>query len=90
MVFVVIFWPGFQTFLKCRAQRVVVGGVHSAWTDVISGIPQGTVLSPLLFLAYVNDLPNNLNSEVRLFLQMTALFTVKFKMILIIPFFKTI
>ena len=56
-----------SNFLKYRSQRVVVGGEHSAWTDVVSGVPQGTVLGPLLFLAYINDLPQNLNSEVRLF-----------------------
>ena len=53
-------------FLKHRKQRVVVGGEHSAWTDVISGVPQGTVLGPLLFLVYINDLPQNISSEVRL------------------------
>jgi hypothetical protein len=54
-------------FLKHRVQRVVVGGEHSTWTDVDSGVPQGTVLGPLLFLAYINDLPDNISSNVRLF-----------------------
>ena len=56
-----------SNFLKHRAQRVVVGGEHSTWTDAISGVPQGTVLGPLLFLTYINDLPDNLKSSVRLF-----------------------
>ena len=56
-----------SNFLKHRAQRVVVGGEHSTWTDVVSGFPQGTVLGPLLFLTYINDLPDNLKSSVRLF-----------------------
>ena len=56
-----------SSFLKHRVQRVVVGGEHSTWAEVDSGVPQGTVLGPLLFLAYINDLPNNINSSVRLF-----------------------
>ena len=54
-------------FLKSRKQRVVVSGDFSDWVDVISGVPQGTVLGPLLFLVYINDLPDNISSEVRLF-----------------------
>ena len=56
-----------SNFLRHRSQRVVVGGEHSSWTDVVSGVPQGTVLGPLLFLTYINDLPDNLKSSVRLF-----------------------
>lgn len=54
-------------FLSGRTQRVVVDGSYSGWSPVRSGVPQGTVLGPLLFLVYINDLPDCIESRVRLF-----------------------
>jgi len=45
-------------FLDKRQFRVTVNGKFSSWHDVLSGIPQGSILGPLLFIIYVNDLPD--------------------------------
>ena len=56
-----------KIFLTNRTQKVVVDGSSSESARVRSGVPQGTVLGPLLFLTYINDLPSTVSSQVRLF-----------------------
>ena len=65
-----------RSFLTGRKQAVTVNGARSDWTRVSSGIPQGSVLRPVLFVAYINDLPDNVTSTTKLFADDTKLYGV--------------
>ena len=63
-------------FLKDRKQRVVLNGQNFSWANFEDGVPQGSVLGPLLFLIYINDLPDNLSTNAKLFADDASLFSV--------------
>ena len=64
------------SFLNNRKQRVVLNGHVSVWASVNAGVPQGSILGPLSFLIYLNDLSYNLSSTVKLLAHDTSLFSV--------------
>ena len=63
-------------FLDARKQRVVLNGQYSSWASVKAGVPQGSILGPLFFLIFINDLSDNLISNPKLFADDTSLFSV--------------
>ena len=65
-----------ESFLSNRYQRVALNGQASSWTDVNAGVPQGSILGPLFFIIYINDLSENLKSTVKLFADDTSIFHV--------------
>ena len=65
-----------SNFLSNRYQRTTLNGKNSSWSPIEAGVPQGSVLGPLLFLVYINDITDGLKSEVRIFADDTSLFVV--------------
>ena len=66
----------FEDYLSNRKQRVVLPGATSRWTNIKAGVPQGCILGPLLFLVYINDIVDEINSNIRLFADDTSLYII--------------
>ena len=65
-----------ESYLLSRQQRVILNDKCSDWSFITAGVPQGSVLGPLFFLIYTNDLVDDLSSDANLFADDTSLFTV--------------
>ena len=66
----------FHNYLANRKQRVVLNGMESDWGEIKAGVPQGSVLGPLLFLIYINDLEEGIKSDVKFFADDTHLLSI--------------
>ena len=64
----------FMDYLSDRYQSVIIRGQKSEYGRIRAGVPQGSVLGPLLFLIYINDITDNINSQVKLFADDTSLY----------------
>ena len=66
----------FKSYLSNRKQRVAINGFYSEFASIESGVPQGSVLGPLLFLVYINDLEKDIKSNVKFFADDTMLYSI--------------
>ena len=64
----------FENYLSGRSQRVVLNGCNSGWRDIKSGVPQGSILGPLLFLLFINDIVTDINACIKLFADDTSIY----------------
>ena len=61
-------------YLRDRLQRISIDGIYSIWELIKAGVPQGSVLGPLLFIIYINDIVENIKSGIKLFADDTSLY----------------
>ena len=66
----------FTNYLAERKQRVILPDVASDWTYILAGVPQGSILGPILFLIYINDIVAEIGSNIRLFADDTSLYII--------------
>ena len=64
----------FRSYLHNREQRVIIHGSSSKWGKIPAGVPQGAFLGPLTFLIYINDITENIKSNIKLFADDTSLY----------------
>ena len=64
----------FRIFLTNARQRVQIRGSYSEWSPVISDVPQGSILGPIMFPIYVNDIPNIITPTTKLFADDTKIY----------------
>ena len=65
-----------KSFLTNRFQRVVLNGQTSNWKNILAGVPQGSILGPLFFLIFINDIPEGIQSNLKIFADDTSIFSV--------------
>ena len=65
-----------SNYLTNRKQRVVIPGDVSKWAFIKAGVPQGSILGPLLFLSYINDIVVDIRANIRLFADDTSLYMI--------------
>ena len=65
-----------ESFLHQRRQRVTINGVKSDWGSVTSGVPQGSVLGPILFILFVNSISEEVDGDILLFADDTKLYKI--------------
>ena len=66
----------FSSYLSNRWQCVILSGIKSDWTPIYAGVPQGSILGPLLFLIFINDIVKDISSSIRLFADDTNLYII--------------
>ena len=66
----------FEDYLNGRLQRVGIKGQNSDWVSIQAGVPQGSVLGPLLFMVYINDIVDNISCDIKLYADDTTLYIV--------------
>ena len=64
----------FENYLYGRAQRVVLNGNNSDWKEIRAGVPQGSILGPLLFVIFINDIVDDIDATIKLFADDTSIY----------------